>query len=291
MSLVGKALWTLRHPAFAERPVASLARLAVWRVRTALGLGTTVPVGRSGLRFWCPPEWRGNAKLMYVWGNSYERELAQLHRWVRAGDLVVDVGAHYGCYTLPLAQIVADGGEVVAMEPARHARRVLSRNLSMNNASNVRLLPFAAGDKAARADLHLHTDRSRASLSGIPSDEATGTDSVEVVRLDDVLPGDRRVSFIKFDVEGFEAKALEGSSAVLTRDRPVVVFEYAPSATIAAGLPAQGAWDLLKSHGYRMHRVTDRGDVLRVDDPATCCGTTSNIVAIHPDQGHADSGR
>lgn len=282
-------MWTLRHPAFRERPFTSLARLAVWRARTGLGIGATVPVERSEMAFWCPPEWRGNAKLMYVWGNSYERELAQLHRWVGPGDLAVDVGAHYGCYTLPLARIVAEEGEVVAVEPARHARQVLARNLRINNAHNVRVLPVAAGHKAARATLHLHTDRSRASLRDTPFAEEAGTDSVEVVRLDDVLSPDRPVSFIKFDVEGYEVRALEGSATILTRDRPVVVFEYAPSATIAAGLPAQGAWDLLRSYGYQMHRVTDRGDLLPLDDPTTRCATTNNIVAIHPDRRPADS--
>ncbi len=105
MSIVAKTRWALRHPASSARPATVLTRLAVWRMRTALGLGATVPIAPDRTRFWCPPEWRGNSKVMYVWRDGYERELAQLHRWVRPGDVAVDVGAHYGAYTIPLARL------------------------------------------------------------------------------------------------------------------------------------------------------------------------------------------
>jgi FkbM family methyltransferase len=233
------------------------------------------------MRMWCPPEWRGNAKLTYLWRNNHEPELAQLHRWVRPGDRVVDVGAHYGAYALPMARIVTEDGLVVALEPARHAREVLHRNIRMNNVSNVRVLPVAAGKEAAQGTLHMHKDRSRASLHEL-SEGASGNESVRVVRLDDVLPRDRRVALIKMDIEGYEQWALAGAKSILATDRPVVIFEHTPLATIAAGLPEQGAWDVLTSHGYRMHRVTDKGEVIQVRSPGLRCGATNNIVAIHP---------
>lgn len=233
------------------------------------------------MRFWCPPEWRGNAKVMYVWGDAYECETAQLHRWVGSGDVVVDVGAHYGSYALPLSRLVGDMGRVVAVEPALHARSVLTRNIRINSLRNVQVLPVAAGDEEACGTLHLHGDRSRASLHRTLEGK-TGAEQVKVVRLDHVISPERRVALIKLDVEGYEAKALEGAQGILSRDRPVVIFEYLPGMPTAAGLPALGAWDLLESHGYRMHRVTGAGEVRHVGSPAESCGTTSNVVAIHP---------
>ncbi|MFE2428915.1 FkbM family methyltransferase [Streptomyces sp. NPDC059373] len=281
MSLMSKVRWTLQHPAFAARPATSVLRLAAWRTRTALRVGATVPVGNSETRLWCPPEWRGNAKLTYLWRSAYESELAQLQRWVGRGDHVVDVGAHYGAYALPMSRIVADEGLVVALEPSRHARAVLSRNIRINNARNVRVLPVAAGRVTTQGTLYMHKDRSRASLHKL-AEGASGHEPVEVARLDDVLPRDRRVALIKMDIEGHEQWALEGAESILATDRPVVIFEYTPPATAAAGLPAQGAWDVLTAHGYRMHRVTDQGEVLHVPDPDRRCGATDNIVAIHP---------
>jgi FkbM family methyltransferase len=281
VSITAKTRWALRHPASAARPATVLTRLAVWRTRTAVGAGATVPVTPAAMRFWCPPEWRGNAKMMYVWRDAYESELSQLHRWVRPGDVVVDVGAHYGAYTLPLARLVGETGQVVAVEPARHACSVLTRNVRINGLGNVRVLPVAAGDQTASGTLHLHGDRSRASLHQT-LEVKTGTEQVKVVRLDEVVQPDRRVSLIKVDVEGYEVKVLQGAEGILSRDRPVVIFEYLPGMATVAGLPASGAWDLLRSHGYGMHRVVDTGEVLPVEGPAENCGTTSNVVAIHP---------
>lgn len=281
MSLIDKVRWTLRHPAFTAQPVTSMLRLAAWRARTAVRIGATVSLGNSGMRMWCPPEWRGNAKLTYLWRNAYESELAQLHRWVNPGDHVVDVGAHYGAYALPMSRIVTDKGLVTALEPSRHARAVLSRNVRLNNARNVRVLPVAAGRDTSRGTLHIHRDRSRSSLA-VLSDGATAKESVEVVRLDDAVRRDRRIALIKMDIEGYEQWALEGARSILTGDRPVVIFEYTPPAAAAAGLPVRGAWDVLAAHGYQMHRVTDSGDVRLVSDPEHRCATTNNIVAIHP---------
>ncbi|MGW6097121.1 FkbM family methyltransferase [Streptomyces sp. NPDC055157] len=281
MSLMGKVRWTLRHPAFMAQPVTSLLRLATWRVRTAVRIGATVSHGTSGMRMWCPPEWRGNAKLTYLWRNAYESELTQLHRWVSPGDRVVDVGAHYGAWALPMSRIVTDKGLVIALEPSQHARAVLRRNVRLNNARNVRVLTVAAGRDTSRGTLHIHRDRSRSSMAEL-SDGAAAKESVEVARLDDVVPRDRRISLIKMDIEGYEQWALEGARSILAEDRPVVIFEYTPPAATAAGLPVRGAWDVLAAYGYEMHRVTDGGEVRLVSDPEHRCGTTDNIVAIHP---------
>ncbi|MER5178798.1 FkbM family methyltransferase [Streptomyces sp. NPDC002896] len=281
MSLLEKVLWALRRPAAGTSPAMVLSRLAIWRVRTALRMGATVPVADACMGFWCPPEWRGNAKMTYVWRDDYEVELTQLQRWVRPGDVVVDVGAHYGSYTLPLARLVGSKGQVFAVEPAEHARSVLTRNIGINQLRNVRLLPVAAGAECGHATLHLHDDRSRASLhvSGEPRPDAQ---SVKVVKIDDIVPPEHRVAFIKMDVEGYEPQALRGATRVLTRDRPVVIFELLPRHPDAAD-SARGAWNLLTGHGYRMHRVTNEGTVLPVESPEQRCGASCNVVAVHPD--------
>ncbi|MBA2945189.1 FkbM family methyltransferase [Streptomyces himalayensis] len=247
-------------------------------------MGATVPIAGGSMHFWCPPEWRGNAKMTYVWRDDYEVELAQLHRWVRPGDVVVDVGAHYGSYTLPLAQLVGAQGCVFAVEPAEHARAVLSRNIRMNHLRNVRLLPVAAGAESTRGNLHLHDDRSRASMQET-WEQRTDVQQVEVVRLDDVVPSGHRISLIKMDIEGYEPQALRGATGILIRDRPIVIFELLSHHLGTAG-SARAAWDLLVEHGYRMHRVTDEGALLPVESPEQRCGSSNNVVALHPDERH-----
>lgn len=280
MSLAGKARWALRHPAFAARPVRSVLRLAVWRTRTACGIGATVPVAGGALRFRCPPEWRGNAKLTYVWGDTYEPEIAGLPRWVRPGDLVADVGAHYGSYTLPLARLVGPAGRVLALEPARHAHAVLTHNVALNRLGQVTPLRAAAGDRAGRAVLHDHPDHSRAQLASGGSDGPAGSEGVEVVALDRVLPPGRRLSLLKVDAEGSEGACLRGAARTLERDTPVVLFEYAPATAAAAGTSPDAAWQHLADLGYRLHRITAEGLVPHPDPRRHPYAT--NLVALHP---------
>ncbi|MEV6290603.1 FkbM family methyltransferase [Streptomyces sp. NPDC051896] len=280
MTLLGKALWALHHPAPNTPTATMLTRLAVWRARTALRMGAVVTLPGARMAFWCPPEWRGNAKIAYVWRDDYEIEVSQLHRWVRPGDAVMDVGAHYGSYTLPLAGLVGAQGLVLALDPFAHARSVLQRNVQLNNLRNVQVLPVAAGARAEQATLHMHDDRSRASLHASCGNRPE-THPVEVVPLDDVAPPGRRIALIKMDIEGYEAQALQGAEQILMRDRPVVIFELVWRKPGAAE-PDRTAWNLLEACGYRMHRFTDQGELRLVEGPEQRCGSTCNVVAVHP---------
>lgn len=275
-----KAKLALEQGGAAQHPVRFVARLAAWRLLTIAGRSATVKSPRYGVTFWCPPEWRGSAKLTYALRDEYEPELAHLARWVKPGDLVVDVGAHYGAYSLPLARLVGDEGLVLAVEPSSHARGVLARNLEINDFHNVQVLPLALGEQAATGVLRVHADRSRASLA-LAAEDAVGTEDVQVARLDDVVPAGRSVAFMKVDVEGHELLALRGATAVLERDRPVVIFEQLSTLAVKAGLPARGAWDLLAERGYRMHAVTGDGELLPVMEP-TDSVAQANVIAIHP---------
>jgi hypothetical protein len=52
---------------------------------------------------------------------------------------------------------------------------------------------------------------------------------VTVRRLDEIIPEDVSIEFIKIDVEGAEAAVLRGASNLLRSQQPVVVFECDPA--------------------------------------------------------------
>jgi len=262
--LRGTLTWVRAHPGYEGSR--TLVREAVWAARSRLGKSTIVPFGQG--RFYCPAEPRGMARLAYIFRDRYEPELPELHRWVAPGEITVDVGAHYGSYTIALAAIVGDAGRVVAVEPATHALSVLRRNLQLNGLTNVEVVPVGLGDSDGRAVLHMHSDLSRASLNQFEEGD-TGSEQVRLARLDDLIPADQRVAFVKIDIEGYELPALRGANRILSKDRPVVLFELQPAAAIRGGLPAFGVWDLLAEHGYRFERLSRSGERMSVADPST----------------------
>src|SRR5680860_1760931 len=54
-----------------------------------------------------------------------EPELSELARLVAPGSIAVDVGAHFGTYSYPLARLVGKQGMVVCIEPIEEDARYL----------------------------------------------------------------------------------------------------------------------------------------------------------------------
>src|SRR2546428_12233064 len=69
----------------------------------------------------------------------------QLRRFLRPGDVAIDIGAHTGDTTLPIALAVGATGRVLGLEPNPYVFPVLERNASLNPATTSILpLNFAA---------------------------------------------------------------------------------------------------------------------------------------------------
>src|SRR5256885_16754774 len=69
----------------------------------------------------------------------------QLRRFLRAGDVAIDIGAHTGDTTIPIALAIGATGLVLGLEPNPYVFPVLERNASLNPAKTTILpLNFAA---------------------------------------------------------------------------------------------------------------------------------------------------
>src|SRR5262249_44044336 len=77
---------------------------------------------------------------------------------------------------------------------------------------------------------------------------------VDLARLDDALP-ERRVDFIKMDVQGHELPAFRGMERVLADNPGVeVYFEFWPHGLAAAGSPPDALLEHLRARGFRLFR-------------------------------------
>jgi FkbM family methyltransferase len=163
-----------------------------------------------------------------------QRGLRRLYStFVRADDLVFDVGAHAGNRTRAL---VALGCRVVALEPQPDFARLL-RTL-FGRSTRVEIVEAAAGAAAGRATLSI-SERTptvttlaggwrdaRAREPGFDGVAWNRRLDVEITTLDRLIERWGAPAFVKIDVEGAEPAVLAG----LSRAVPALSFEYLPAA-------------------------------------------------------------
>ncbi|HEY2245934.1 MAG TPA: FkbM family methyltransferase [Bradyrhizobium sp.] len=150
-------------------------------------------------------------------------------RFVQPGDLVFDVGAHVGDRIASFRRL---GARVVAIEPQRAMAGVL--RLLYGLSRSVTIEEMAVGREQGRARLMINVDNPTVSsfssafveaARGAPGWETqrwTKSAEIAVTTLDALIERHGRPSFIKLDVEGFEAEALRG----LSRAVPALSFEF-----------------------------------------------------------------
>ncbi len=141
---------------------------------------------------------------------------------LRAGDIVLDVGAHIGAYTVQAAVAVGPQGRVVAVEPNADNLKCLRENVRLNALQNVTIIPKGVWN--THGTLTLHSDLFSGSHSVFQDVEgavATGTsEDIPVDTVDHLLTNVSllgKVNFIKMDIEGAEIEALAGMSETLSQ--------------------------------------------------------------------------
>jgi len=116
-------------------------------------------------------------------------------------DVVVDVGAHVGLFTLKVAKSVK---LVLAVEPHPFNYRLLTMNMALNKINNVIPVKLALSSYSGKAKLYLRSTGTHTLFkSQIFGPESGETLKVEVETLDrliDELKIDK-VTFVKIDVE------------------------------------------------------------------------------------------
>ena len=148
----------------------------------------------------------------------YETEILQSQ--IKKDDVVVDVGANIGYYTLLVARRVK---RVYAIEPDREIFAILKKNVEENNLKNVQLFNAAASDKKERK--YLIKDEENMGNSRLGDEKGV---LVNCLRLDDILVNEQFISAIKIDTQGWEPEVIEGAKKIIKRDSPTLFLEYSP---------------------------------------------------------------
>ena len=190
--------------------------------------------------------------------NSYETgSLACWRRLLRPESRVLDIGANIGLYSV-VAAGGATRGRVVSVEPNTENATLLDASVKLNGFSNVSVVRAAVGATVGSADLHLDpNNKGQHSLVGFKGSE--GVETVPVLPVDAIVErsGIGRVTLVKIDIEGWEAKALRGMLGTLRYDQPTVLLEFMPAWIRAAGDVPEDVLRLFEHLGYGLSIVDE----------------------------------
>jgi len=155
-----------------------------------------------------------------AWLGSYEYEKQLLfQQMIQEGNVVYDLGSHSGFYTILASVLVGNHGKVVAFEPHPRNLGYLREHLQLNNAQNVTVIDAAVSDKSGFIQFdgsgftgHISSNHGDLQVKTVSLDELIETNQIP--------PPD----FMKIDIEGAEASALQGAKSMLSRVHPTILL-------------------------------------------------------------------
>jgi FkbM family methyltransferase len=225
---------------------------------------------------------------------KYEPSMQALIRSnVELGMNCIDLGANIGFLSLLMASSVGETGTVHSFEPFPEAFAILAKNLDANSMQGiVRAYPVAAHARAGIAEMCYRADDANenygssfvANLPEEPQPWKKKVGNIQLARVDDIIPDELPIHFVKIDVEGSEVFALAGMERILRRWHPFVVVELNEYCLRRmGGVQPEDLLVALTSHGYKIYALDSylAGDRIPYElDPNRKVPAFENLVCV-----------
>jgi len=211
VSLLATCRYIASHPVNRQRKLSALLGFVRWQLGTRIldrdilidwveGTRVVVRRGETGL-----------TGSVYCGLDEFADMAFVLHS-VRPTDLFVDVGANVGSYTI--LACAARGAQGIAIEPVLGTFARLKQNLAVNGLTE-QVVALNAGVADAEGELRFTVEQNCMNHVVLVPDPSENTTLVRVLPLDALIEP-TKPTFLKVDVEGFEASVVAGAKRTLT---------------------------------------------------------------------------
>jgi len=184
-------------------------------------------------------------------------------KYVREGDIVIDIGAHVGYYTLLMAQLVGENGKVYSFEPDPVNFQLLKKSVEINGFENVVLIQKAVSNITDKVKLFLGDDDSAINrIYDAKLGDAKESIDVDSVTIDEYFKeNDELINFIKLDSEGSEVKIINGMKQFLSRNKELVMMtEFFPFLIKKSGDEPNQYLKSLEKSGFSLYNILDKNE-------------------------------
>lgn len=205
-------------------------------------------------------------------------EMVQAYEEIlKEGDFCIDIGAHTGDSTLPMALAVGKSGHVLALEPNPYVYHVLEKNARLNKSlANIETMMAAAtpeegfiefeysdsgfcnGGRHENISVMKHGHAFKLSVFGMNLAKELESEYKHL------LP---TLKFIKVDAEGYDLYILKTIKAILKKYRPYIKAEVFKNTDQQY---RQDLFSLLDDMDYNLYKITEepinKGALLSISD-------------------------
>jgi FkbM family methyltransferase len=173
---------------------------------------------------------------------------------VKPGMTVLDIGANIGFYTVLLARLVGSKGRVFSFEPdPENFRHLVS---CTRNYPQVVTEQCAVGSKSGTITLY-HSRFMNVDHRTYQCNDDRIPVQVQCITIDEYIPKDLTIDFIKLDVQGYEYNVLLGAQERVRRSPTIALLvEYWPYGLATAGIRPNDLLNFLEQTG--LHPVLER---------------------------------
>jgi FkbM family methyltransferase len=188
----------------------------------------------------------------------FEPELDLVRDYLQPGMTVIDAGAGFGAYSLPIAKQVGVEGTVYAFEPGVEAKKHLELSKIDNDFNQLEVLGRGLDEHAGEDFFEV---AKTPELNRVSED---GEETVSLTSLDAWwgFAGRPEVDFMKLDVNGMEADVLTGGSWMFEETKPVILASIGEHEENLKTLQSQ-----LKAYGYQLFEYISGPELLAEYDP------------------------
>lgn len=188
---------------------------------------------------------------------EYETDLFKKN--IKKGDIVLDIGAHIGYYTLLAARMVGNKGKVYAFEPDLRNFEILKKNVKENKYENVILINKAVSNKDGEAILFLNYENTGDHRIYNPKDKRKSI-KIQTVTLDNFFKNkSKKVDLIKIDIQGSEARAFKGAQNLIKQNKNIkILTEFWPHGLELSGSSAKEYAGLLTKNMFQVYDINEK---------------------------------
>jgi FkbM family methyltransferase len=199
--------------------------------------------------------------------NLNDSNVAFYRELVKPGDFIIDIGAHIGDTTVPMALAAGKEGFVLALEPNRYVFKVLEKNAALNS-SLTNIIPMCIAATAEDGNFSFNYSDASFCNGGFLSQrekldqhhkytlevEGRNLEKILEQQYTHLLP---KLSLIKVDAEGYDKEIIKTLTHTISTYRPKILSECNIFLTKTE---REELYDVMTRFNYRVFKIEDDSD-------------------------------